>query len=325
MSGGTRVAFLGLGRMGRPMAANLVAAGHEVVVWNRTASVAEAFVAEHAGSTAAPSPAEAVRDAEVVVSMLADVTALVATYAGDDGVLAGLARQPRDRSVVAVDMSTVSPDTVSGLAEQLRAAGHTLVDAPVSGSVPAATGATLTIMAAGDDEAVERALPVLRALGSTVVRVGPSGAGSTMKLALNTVLHGLNAGVSEALVLAERAGIPRTAAYDVLVASAVAAPFVHYKRAAFEEPDTTPAGFLLRLAAKDLRLALALAERHGAAMPQTRANLAALEEAAAAGYAERDESALAEHLRATAPAPAATPTTAPTTAPTAPARQETPA
>lgn len=290
----TRVAFLGLGRMGRPMAANLVAGGHEVVVWNRTGAVADGFVAEH-GGTAAPTPAQAVREAEVVVTMLADDAALLETHLGPDGVLAGLAT--RAPGVVAVDMSTVAPDTVATLAGHLRAAGHALVDAPVSGSVPAATAATLTIMVAGEAGAVEQALPVLGSLGSTLVRVGGSGAGSTMKLALNTVLHGLNAGVSEALVLAERAGIERSAAYDVLVASAVAAPFVHYKRAAFEEPDTTPAGFLLRLAAKDLRLALGLGERFGSALPQTRANLAALEEAAAAGYAERDESALAEFLR----------------------------
>lgn len=301
----TRVAFLGLGRMGRPMAANLVAAGHDVVVWNRTGATAETFVAEH-GGTSAPTPARAVHGAEVVVTMLADDAALLETHLGADGVLSGLAEA--GPGVVAVDMSTVAPDTVARLAEHLRAAGHALVDAPVSGSVPAATAATLTIMAAGDDDAVEQALPVLRSLGSTVVRVGAGGAGSTMKLALNTVLHGLNAGVSEALVLAERAGIGRSAAYDVLVASAVAAPFVHYKRAAFEEPDATPAGFLLRLAAKDLRLALELGERFGSALPQTRANLAALEEAAAAGYAERDESALAEFLRAGAPAGSPTPT-----------------
>ncbi len=290
-----RVTFLGLGRMGRPMAANLVAAGHDVVVWNRTAAVAEAFVGEHPGSTTAQSPADAVRDAEVVVTMLADDAALLATYVGDDGVLAGLEGRPG--TVVAIDMSTVSPPTVVDLAARLHAGGHALVDAPVSGSVPAATNAALTIMAAGDEAAVERALPVLESLGSTVVHVGPSGAGATMKLALNSVLHGLNAGVSEALVLAERAGVHRTAAYDVLVASAVAAPFVHYKRAAFEDPGTAPPAFLLRLAAKDLRLALELADRVGSPMPQARANLAELELAVAAGHAEHDMSALAEHLR----------------------------
>lgn len=304
----TRLAFLGLGRMGKPMAANLVAAGHDIVVWNRTGATADSFVAEY-GGTAAPTPAGAVRGADVVVTMLADDAALLETHLSADGVLSGLS--DREPGVVVVDMSTVAPDTVATLAERLGAAGHVLVDAPVSGSVPAATAATLTIMAAGNDDAVERALPVLRSLGSAVVRIGASGTGSTMKLALNTVLHGLNAGVSEALVLAERSGIERSAAYDVLVASAVAAPFVHYKRTAFEEPDVTPAGFLLRLAAKDLRLALTLGERFGSAMPQARANLAALEEAAVAGYAERDESALAEFLRTGALAGSPTPTSSP--------------
>ncbi|MFB9315588.1 NAD(P)-dependent oxidoreductase [Nocardioides plantarum] len=292
-----RVAFLGLGRMGRPMAVNLVTAGHEVVVWNRTTAVADAFAAEHPAATVVSSPAEAVRDVEVVVTMLADDAALVATYDGDDGVLAGLAARPDGCGVVAVDMSTVSPPTVTDLAARLRTAGHTLVDAPVSGSVPAATDATLTIMAAGDTDAVERALPVLEALGSTVVRVGGSGAGTAMKLALNSVLHGLNAGISEALVLAERAGVERTAAYDVLLSSVVAAPYVGYKRAAFEDPDAAPAAFLLRLAAKDLRLALELADRVGATLPQARTNLAGVEQATAAGYGERDMSALAAYLR----------------------------
>ena len=303
-----RVAFLGLGRMGRPMAVNLVAAGHDIVVWNRTAAVAESFVEEHPAATAAPSPAAAVADAEVVVTMLADDAALLATYDGADGVLAGLAGRPGGSDVVAVDMSTVSPPTVTDLAARLRATGHALVDAPVSGSVPAATAATLTIMAAGDAAAVERALPVLEVLGATVVRVGGSGAGTAMKLALNSVLHGLNAGLSEALVLAERAGVERTAAYDVLLSSVVAAPYVGYKRDAFVEPDAAPAAFLLRLAAKDLRLALELADRVGAVMPQARTNLVGVEEAAAAGYGERDMSALAAYLR-TVPVTPATPAT----------------
>lgn len=294
-----RIAFLGLGRMGGPMAVNLLASGdHELVVWNRTSATAEQFAAEHPGSTAAASPARAVREADVVITMLADDDALLDTHLATDGVLAGLDGRPP--GVVVIVMGTVSPAAVRTLAARLESAGHELVDAPVSGSVPAATSGTLTIMAAGHDTAVERVRPVLEAMGSTVVRVGASGAGSTMKLALNSILHGLNAGLSEALVLAERAGIDRSAAYDVVAASAVAAPFVHYKRAAFEAPGADPPAFLLALAAKDLRLVLELSEQVGSPMPQARANAAVLAEALAHGWAGHDMSALADHLRGTA-------------------------
>jgi 3-hydroxyisobutyrate dehydrogenase-like beta-hydroxyacid dehydrogenase len=153
------------------------------------------------------------------------------------------------------------------------------------------------IMAAGRPEAVGRAREVLGALGSPIIELGPSGAGSSMKLAVNAIVHSLNQAVSEALVLAERAGIERTRAYEVFTHSAVAAPFVRYKRDAYERPGELPAGFLLELAAKDLRLALAHAADVGADLPQTRANLAVLDDAVAAGFGSADESAVAEHLR----------------------------
>jgi 3-hydroxyisobutyrate dehydrogenase len=180
------VAFLGLGRMGRPMAANLVRRGHDLVVWNRTASTATAFVAEH-GGRAAPTPSEAVRNADVVISMMADDDALLDTYLGLGEGLTSL----RDGALV-VDMSTISPATVATLSHALADREIELVDAPVSGSVAAATAATLTIMAGGNAEAVERARPVLSDLGTPVLALGPSGSGSAMKLAVNAVLHSLS-------------------------------------------------------------------------------------------------------------------------------------
>jgi 3-hydroxyisobutyrate dehydrogenase-like beta-hydroxyacid dehydrogenase len=172
-----------------------------------------------------------------------------------------------------------------------------LVDAPVSGSVAAATSAGLTIMAAGRPEAVGRARDVLGALGSPIIELGPSGSGSSMKLAVNAIVHSLNQALSEALVLAERAGIARTQAYEVFANSAIAAPFVRYRREAYERPGEVPVTFRLELAAKDLRLALALAADVGAELPQTRTNLAVLDEAVAAGFGSDDESGVAEHLR----------------------------
>lgn len=288
----TGVAFLGLGRMGLPMAVNLVKAGHQVTVWNRTASKAAEFAAEH-GAASAATPREATSGAEVVITMLADDASLTAAHHGPDGVQAGLS----DGTVV-VDMSTVSPQTVLALAAELDRLGCAMVDAPVSGSVAAATAASLTIMAGGATDAFQQARPVLEAMGSTVVHLGGSGRGSVMKLCVNAIVHSLNGAVSEALVLAERSGIPREQAYSIFVNSAVAAPFVHYRREAFEKPGQVPVAFRLELAAKDLRLAQEAAARAGAALPQTETNLAVLERAVEAGYADLDESGLAEFLRA---------------------------
>ena len=289
----TKVAFLGLGRMGRPMAANLVRKDHEVVVWNRTGSTADVFVSEHGGKAAA-TPAAAVQEADVVVSMLADDSALLETYLGEGAVLAALPDH-----ALAIDMSTISPTTVSTLHQALSERGLMLVDAPVSGSVAAATAATLTIMAGGEDEAVERARPLLSDLGSPVIAIGPSGAGSSMKLAVNAVLHSLNGAVSESLVLAERAGIDRSLAYRVFLESAIAAPFVQYRQQSFENPTETPVAFRLELAAKDLTLAIAAAESTGSPLPQARANLAVLKAAMEDGFQDHDETALAEHFRQT--------------------------
>lgn len=197
----SRVAFLGLGRMGGPMAVNLARAGHELTVWNRTEAKAVDFAREH-GAKSASTPREAVTEATFVVTMLSDDEALRQAYHGDDGVLAGLTG-----GAVAVDMSTVSPQTIIALAAEVTAAGGSLVDAPVSGSVAAATTGSLTIMAAGDKLAVDRARSVLEDMGDPVIYMGDSGRGSIMKLCVNAIVHSLNGAVSESLVLAERSGI----------------------------------------------------------------------------------------------------------------------
>jgi 3-hydroxyisobutyrate dehydrogenase-like beta-hydroxyacid dehydrogenase len=285
------IAFLGLGRMGVPMTANLIKAGHDVVVWNRTTTKAEQFASEH-GCRHAETPQEAATGAEFVITMLADDQALEAAYQGAEGVLAGI-----PAGAVAIDMSTVAPRTVTTMVSAAAEAGVQFVDAPVSGSVAAATAATLTIMAAGARDAVDRARPVLESIGDPVFYLGSSGSGSTMKLAVNSIVHSLNASVSEALVLAERNGIAREQAYAVFLNSAISAPFVQYRQAAFERPDETPVTFRLTLAAKDLRLALEVAQASLTSMPQTEINLAVLTKAAEAGFGDHDESALAGYLR----------------------------
>jgi 3-hydroxyisobutyrate dehydrogenase/2-hydroxy-3-oxopropionate reductase len=142
-----------------------------------------------------------------------------------------------------------------------------MIDAPVSGSTPAAESAQLAVMVGGEEAAFERARPVLAAMSKAQLHLGPSGAGAAMKLGLNLIIAATTVSVSEALVLAERAGIEREAAYEVIGSSAVASPFVEYKRAAFLDPEGTPTAFALELMAKDLRLAQALGQRDGVPLP----------------------------------------------------------
>lgn len=286
------VAVIGTGRMGAAMVGRLSESGVPVVAYNRTRSTAEK-VAAGTGATVADTAAGAVSQAPVVVVSLADDEAVDATYRGSDGLAAGL----RPGAVV-VETSTVDPQTVLGLRTPVAERGAELLDAPVSGSVPAVQAGTLTFMVGGEAGPLDRARPVLDVLGAKVFHVGGHGAGATMKLAVNAVVHALNQAVSEALVLAESAGVDRATAYEVFASSAVAAPFVQYKRAAFERPGETPVAFSLDLVAKDLTLIRALASRVGVPMDQTDATARMVAAAAAAGYGERDMSAIAEFLRA---------------------------
>jgi 3-hydroxyisobutyrate dehydrogenase/2-hydroxy-3-oxopropionate reductase len=194
-------------------------------------------------------------------------------------------------------MSTIAPRTVHRIRPVVERRGAVLLDAPVSGSVSVVEKGELAVMVGGDPEALLRARPVLEALATRIFHVGPLGAGATVKLAVNALVHAIDVGLSEALVLAERAGVDRAAAYDVFAAGAAAAPFVLYKRTAFEHPEETAPTFSLDLMAKDLDLILGLATDVGARMDQAAQNRATVGAALAAGFAGRDMSALAEFLR----------------------------
>jgi 3-hydroxyisobutyrate dehydrogenase-like beta-hydroxyacid dehydrogenase len=288
---GQRVAVVGAGRMGAAMVGTLRRAGLEVLVHNRTRAKAET-AAQAAGATVAATAREAAAGAQVVLSSLADDAAVGAAYAGADGIVAGL--QP---GTVVCESSTIDPGTVQRLRPLVEDRGAFLLDTPVSGSVPAVESGTLTIMAGGDAAVLERARPVLDALAKQVLHVGGLGSGAVMKLAVNAILHGLNLTLSESLVLAERAGVERATAYEVFASSAIAAPFVHYKREAFEHPGRSPVAFSLELAAKDLDLILALAGQAGAPMEQAATNREVVRAAVAAGLGDRDLSELTTYLR----------------------------
>jgi len=287
----TSVGFAGMGRMGVPMAAQLVDAGFDVTVYNRTAAAAAGFAATHSSSSA-PTPRELALAASIIVTMVADGPALLALFEGDDGLLRGL----RPGSIV-VDMGTTGIEHTNLARAHLAERGASLVEAPVSGSVAAATGKTLLVMAGGDDAALDTVMPVLDAMAGRIIRVGGPGSGAAMKLAVNAVLFGLNQAIAESLVLAEHAGIDRATAYEVFASSAIAAPVVHYRRAVFEHPGTTPVTFSIDLAAKDLGLIMQLASEVGTSMPQAGLNLEVMQEAGRSGLGEADMGEVATLIR----------------------------
>jgi len=287
----TTVAVVGTGRMGSAMARALARAGVDLVFHNRSRDRADALAAE-LGGRVVETPAGAAAVADVTITMLADDAAVRATFGGPDGLVAGA-----HPSGVLVDMSTVMPDTIRSLAAAVRATGSGLLDAPVSGSVGLAESGQLTLMVGGEATDLERARPALEPLAKSIFHLGPLGSGAAMKLAVNTVIFGLNGAVAEGLVLAEAAGVERALAYDVIAASAAGAPYVAYKRAAFMEPDTTPVAFAVELAEKDLTLITAFALGLGLELPQTATNLDLMQRTREDGRVGRDFSAIAERLR----------------------------
>jgi 3-hydroxyisobutyrate dehydrogenase-like beta-hydroxyacid dehydrogenase len=285
-----RIAFLGLGRWGARMAAHLPAAGHDVVVWNRGGEAAAAFAAEH-GADIAATPAGAAAGAGIVIAMLADGDVLVEVFTGPDGVAEGIGT-----GAVAVDMGTSGPVAVAAVRERMLGLGADLVDAPVMGSTPAAEAATLQVMVGGEPASVERVLPVLEAFG-TPVRVGPPGAGATLKLAANSLLLGINQALGEAIVLAEAGGVEPATMLDVIAGGAAGAPMITYRRPQYLDPDGAPVSFTLELARKDLGLALDRAASEGVPMAQAERTLEIIEELIASGEGQRDLGFVAEGVR----------------------------
>jgi 3-hydroxyisobutyrate dehydrogenase/2-hydroxy-3-oxopropionate reductase len=286
--------------MGSSMARALHRATRELVLWNRHASKSRALAGE-LGARVADTPAELAAVTDVVLSMLADDAAVAAVYGGPDGLLAGA--RP---GTILVDLSTVTPGALAAFEARARERGVALLDAPVSGSTATATSGQLTIMVGGDADDLRRARPALEPLATSIFHLGPLGTGAAMKLAVNTLIFGLNEAVAEGLVLAEHAGIDRVAAYQVLAASAAGAPYLGYKRAAFVDPQGTPVAFSLDLAEKDLRLITVLAASLGLSLPQAGTNLAMIRAASTGGRGGADFATVAEELRATARRPVAT-------------------
>ena len=277
------VAFCGLGKMGVPMAARLLGAGHDVTLWNRTAGRAGELLGQ--GATEAASPADAVTGAEVVVTMLADPASVDAVVAGAlEAIAAG---------ATLIEMSTIGPDAVRSLATRLPE-GVGMLDAPVLGSVPQATEGTLKIFVGGDAEVLERCRPVLEPMG-TPRHLGPLGSGAAMKLVANSILGALMGGLAEALALADVFQLDEGAVLDILSESPIGVT-VKSKRKLIES-GVYPANFKLGLAAKDLRLVTEAAETAGVELRMAAAARSWLERADEHGLGDLDYSAVIADVR----------------------------
>ena len=283
------VGFAGLGRMGAHMAENLMRAGHEVTVWNRSHGKAADFAAR-TGAAVAATPRALAEGAEAVVTMLADDPASDAVHRDADGLFA--AGGPR----VIVEMGTMSPDHIRALAADAPA-GVTVIDAPVSGATKAAAEAQLMIMVGADAETAAPIAPLLDAMGRRTLHLGTVGAGAVMKLAVNSLIHGMNQTLAEALTFAEAAGIGPEAAFDAIEASAAAAPMFSYRRPQYLDPEGAPVSFTVDLAIKDMDVTTRLAGTLGVAMPQAHCTLAELRDASAAGQGARDMATMLLHVR----------------------------
>jgi 3-hydroxyisobutyrate dehydrogenase-like beta-hydroxyacid dehydrogenase len=281
----SRVAFLGLGAMGLPMAGRLVDAGHDVRLWNRTPGRDDGLVAR--GVDRATTPADAARDAEVVITMLADPPALEQVVFGPSGVSETISSE-----AIFIDMSTVGPTAIREVAGRLHPVEF--LDAPVLGSVPHAEAGTLAILVGGEPDTLGRCADVLGAMG-IVRHVGPLGAGATVKLASNAAVMSTMVTLGEVLALTDRAGLDPDTVLDAMAMGPLGS-FVDR----FRDKVTgrmSRVDFRLALARKDLALALEEAKASGIPLMLPEAAAARADEAIAAGRAEQDNTAVVAEIR----------------------------
>jgi 3-hydroxyisobutyrate dehydrogenase-like beta-hydroxyacid dehydrogenase len=274
-----RVAFLGLGIMGHAMATNLVKAGHEVSVWNRTAGK----VVE--GARPAASPAEAAQGAEVVWLCVSDTAAVESVVFGAEGV-----EQSLTEGVIIADSSTISPSATTKFAQRVRGKGVHWVDSPVTGSKAGAEGGTLLFIVGGEEPAIERLKPLYAAMGKKIFRMGEVGKGQSAKLVMNLQIAMIYEGFAEALTLAAKLGVDTDALMPLVNASMVKSGVVEYK-APFVLRRDFAANFPLRLMRKDIRLTLEAAKEARVKVPGLETVEEIYEMAIEDGHAELDYAA----------------------------------
>lgn len=278
----TTVTVLGTGIMGAPMARNLIRAGFDVRVWNRTRDKADPLADD--GATVCTTPRDAARDADFLVTMLTDADAVEATVDGDDGALS-------DAHPLWLQMSTVGVDGAERLAAIAAARGVTYVDAPVLGTRTPAEQATLTILASGPDDAREACAPVFDAIGKKTFWLGPAGNGSRLKLVMNSWVLALTTATAEAMALATGLGLDPKRFLDTIEGGPLDAQYAHVKGTAMIKREFPPA-FPVAGAAKDARLILAAADGAGVRMPVADAVSRAMTQVADSGHTDEDMAAV---------------------------------
>jgi 2-hydroxy-3-oxopropionate reductase len=280
----SRIGFIGLGIMGAPMAANLIKAGFEVTGYNRSRPAVDRLV--DSGGHAGESVAEVTRDSDVVITMLPDSPDVEAVALGPGGIVeSGRSGQ------LYLDMSTILPSTATAVAQAAQAKGIRALDAPVSGGEQGAIDAALSIMCGGAAETFEAAQPVLNALGTTVVHVGPNGSGQTVKAANQLLVAGTIELVAEAIVLLEAAGVDAAAGLRVLAGGLAGNRILDRKAAGMLARDFKP-GFRVDLHHKDLGIALGVADEAGVVVPLTAAVAQLMSSLRARGDGGLDHTAL---------------------------------
>ncbi|SFD64952.1 NAD(P)-dependent oxidoreductase [Roseivivax sediminis] len=280
-----KIAFLGLGAMGSRMAMNIVKAGHELAVWNRSPGKADALVA--AGATEAGNPREAAKGAQIVVAMVMDDAASRAVWTDEEtGALAAMGEE-----TVAVECSTLSPDWIAELSGHASAAGTAFIDAPVAGTLAPAEAGDLVILAGGNQLAIERAEAALDAMGKATHRAGPVGAGIATKLLVNGMLAAQEAAFAELLSLVEALGHDRERAFEIFCETPVASDMMRtYGRRMLDGAHEVqfPVDGIL----KDLGIISAAADRAGRDVPVTQGTTAGFKLAKGAGFGSADQSAI---------------------------------
>jgi 3-hydroxyisobutyrate dehydrogenase-like beta-hydroxyacid dehydrogenase len=283
-----KLGFVGLGVMGGGVARRLLAAGHELHGWNRTPEKAAPLVAE--GLVLEESPRAVAEQADVVFTMVTNVPALRAVAEGEDGIIAGLGP-----GKVWVDMTTAAPVVSRELAERVQETGAEMVDAPVSGSVSTLEEGRLSIMVGGTEETFRRVEPILLDIGPKVTRVGDNGQALLLKIAINLSLHVQMVAFCEGLLLAEKDGIDREVALDVMLGSVIASPMLKY-RAPFILDMPDEAWFNVNMMQKDMLLALEAGRQLDVSMPTTAITNELLTAARAMGLEHNDFAVVYEVL-----------------------------
>lgn len=272
--------FVGLGMMGSRIAKRLLDAGHQVSGWNRTRAKAEALI--RAGMQWQDSPKKVAQAADVTFSMVMDSAALSSIAKGDDGILAGLSA-----GKIYVDMSTVSPKLTRFLASRAADSGAEALDAPVSGSLPAAESGSLIIFVGGREETLEKVRPIFEQIGQKIIHVGGNGQAMAMKIAINLNLPIQLVSLFEGVLLAERSGVPRAAALDALLNSVAASTAMKY-RAPFMLKMPEEVWFSAAMMKKDIQLALELGEETGVNLKTAKLVEELLDQAIAMGWGDED-------------------------------------